>query len=130
LALRYRKLLGVVGRFALPVTGIGALVAAVSFVLLQVQEWFWAGAMLGLILHSVGALVFGLLHLRTPLLPEVRGLPLVAGLGPLLLQSGMFLSGDGPQLGGFAIIALYAAAWIGIGVAIQRHPSRPTAFAA
>jgi hypothetical protein len=126
LALRHSETAGVVPRLVLIVMMMGALLMATGIVLTQIQDSFWNIWMIGLLIHTIGTLIFGLVHLRTPILPVWRGLPLLIGLLPLPMVFGIFRTSadNGADLGGFIYLIGFAA-WIGVGFAVRKHQSRP-----
>jgi hypothetical protein len=123
-ALRYGEGTGLLGRLALSVAGIGALMLAAATLLLTIRDSFWTFVMVGLVVHTSGVLIFGLIHVRAPVLPVFRGLPLVMGL--LLLMPMFFQGGDtyGANLGQFTQIVGIGVGWVLTGVAIHKHQRR------
>ena len=132
LALRYLDNLSRGGRRALIISGIGALLMMLGLAFSQIypaSAVTWLLLLAGFLVYTAGTLAFGLIHLWTPILPVFKALPLITGLGPLLLLFSVFRTDvNNTDLGAFALLIIFAAAWAMIGLAVQR--SQPTAATA
>jgi hypothetical protein len=84
LASRYGEAAGALGRAALVVSGVGALTIAFPF---GFQLIIWNIHYVGLAIHACGAILLGLIQLRTRALPVSGGLLLLIGLLPLVMIS-------------------------------------------
>jgi hypothetical protein len=121
---RYKAAFEPLTRITLYVAGVGALLSIVGFALTPlVNEWFWAVAMVGLILHIIAMIVFGFANATRPVLPTfVRWLPLMTGVLPFLMifnsQGRMY---GGQDWGGFVYLLGAGLAWLIMGVAINRE---------
>jgi len=110
-------------RITLYLAAVGALVTALGVSLPKlVAEWLWSVGMLGLILHVIAMVVFGLANITRPILPMVRWLPLLAGLIPFALLLGVMGRGPGsPNWGAFATLLGIGIIWLIMGFFINRE---------
>jgi hypothetical protein len=132
LALRYEQALGRLGQWTLYLTSIGTLVMAVGLVASQMQDSLWNIWLVGGILHTIGLTAFGLLHVRKPVMPIFRALPLQIAAGWLVLGSGVFR--PFPQTT-FNLLMFFmffgmGLAWLAIGRVVHRQQTEPAAAAA
>ncbi len=127
LALRYQQALGTLGQWTLYLSSFGALVMAVGIVATSIQDSLWGIWMAGSIIHVIALTAFGLLHLRKPVLPIFRALPLQLASGWLILMSGVFV-GRFPQttsnLLSFLMFFGMGLVWAAIGLAVHRQQSQ------
>jgi len=123
LAWRIRSTLGALGQWSLFVAGLGALVMAGGAVATQIDASLWNVWYIGGIVHIVGLAGFGLLHVRKPVLPVFRALPLQIAAGLLVLLLG-FLRSDSLFLNNalsFLMLFGMGLAWLGIGMKLHRQ---------
>jgi len=104
----------------------GAVLGVVALGVAFVSEWFewdagWFLLILGLLIHTLGLVLFGLANLRARLLPRLNWLPLAAGLigGPIPLVVAFWIAPDTDwplwlMVGGLGLgwIALGALTWL------------------
>jgi hypothetical protein len=133
LALRYGPALGVLGKWLLYLTSLGALVMAVGLVAMSIQDSLWNIWLAGGILHMTALIVFGLLHVWKPVLPIFRALPLQIASGWLIVMTGVFVRLF-PQatanLLSFLMVFGMGLAWLAIGLAVHRQQSKVVPAAA
>ncbi len=123
LALRYDQALGAAGRWTLYLTAIGFLAMVVGIVATSIQDSLWNLWMAGGILHVVGLTTFGLLHVRKPVLPIFRALPLQIAGGWLVIWLGI-LRTDSQITNNTLSFLLFVGmglAWLAIGLAVNRQ---------
>lgn len=123
LALRYEQDFSSIARWALYITGFGALIMAVGVVATFINDSLWNVWMAGGIVHTIALTVFGLLHLRTPTLPVFRALPLQIAGGWLVMMLGVLRSDSQAtnNLLSFLIFFGMGLAWLAIGMAVNRQ---------
>ena len=133
LALRYESALGALGKWLLYLSGIGAMMMAVSFVATSIQDSLWDIWMASSAFHVIALTLFGLLHLRKPTLPIFRALPLQIASGWIIVMTGVFV-GLFPQttanLLSFLMFFGMGLAWLAIGLAVHRKQSQVVPVAA
>jgi hypothetical protein len=127
LALRYESALGTLGKWLLYLSGIGAMMMAVSFVAMSIQDSLWDIWMASSTFHVIALTTFGLLHLRKPALPIFRALPLQIASGWIVVMTGVFVR-IFPQttanLLAFLMFFGMGLAWLAIGLAVHRQQSQ------
>ncbi len=126
LFLREATSLHIIGRLGLLAAGIGAVLTGVGATLTvaaSTGEDFWPLWYYAMLAHIGGVLVFGLVHLRTPVLPVFRALPLqiAAGYVFLLVLAGYFQPRSLQNLLWFVMMLGVGLGWLGIGLKIQRQ---------
>lgn len=115
--------LGTAGQWTLYVSGIGALVMAVGVGAALINDSLWNIWFGGGILHGTALAAFGLMHLRKPVLPIFRALPLQMAGGWLVLMLGVLqtTSETSNHLLSFLLYIGMGLAWLAIGQTLQRQ---------
>ncbi len=123
LALRYAEALGKAGQWTLYLSAVGALVLVPGVVVMQFDDSLWNIWLGGGMLHALALTAFGLLHLRKPVLPVFRALPLQLAAGWLVLLLGLLRSDN--QAANNALAFLFCLGiglvWLAIGQTVQRQ---------
>jgi hypothetical protein len=117
-------------RIILLVNGIATVLTAVGFALmawLNVEDG-WMVMILGVLLISLGLLVFGLANWQAKVLPRWNWLPLVVGTlaTAILIIGSMLPSSQDSELGFYLWFGTIGAGWVLLGLIILldgRHPS-------
>jgi len=131
LAWRYEQALGSTGRWTLILSGIGALGMAIGVIAMLLEDSLWNLWFASAILHIVSLTAFGLFHVRQPVLPIFRALPLQIAAGWLLMTLGI-LRPSSEALANALSFFIYIGiglAWLAIGLAVNRS-ERAAALAA
>jgi hypothetical protein len=120
---RYRERFEPLSRITLYVAGFGALLSMASFLMTPlISEWFWAVAMIGLILHIIGMVVFGFANITRPFIPGIRTVPLMTGILPFLMVfTSQGRAYGGTDWGGFAYLFGAGLSWFIIGYFVNRE---------
>jgi hypothetical protein len=121
---------GLFGSFALWFSMFGAIILAEGVV---VSDWFgrdegWGMLMLGLLVHTTGLFLFGLVNLKRRVLSRWNALPLIVGLfgGPLPLAF-IFLISDTSDIPVGVLLGVLGGGWVLLGGLIlrsQKHKKR------
>lgn len=124
--------LGTVGRWALYISGLAALVMAAGIGAMSIDNSMWNLWMGGFVVHIIALTAFGLLHLWKPVLPIFCALPLQIAAGLLIMGSGVLPvnSLTTKNLLSFLFIFGMGLAWLGIGAALNRQQRQATLITA
>jgi hypothetical protein len=130
---RYNTALGPVGKLTLTLAIIGGIAGGISFFIMPfLGEAGWGMFMLGILLHYLSLIAFGLTTLRSRALPIGNWLPILMGAMPLLsfAFSAVIYEGEvfGPLWPEFVLMVVGGVAWIALGYGI--HTDRPKEQAA
>ncbi len=114
----------------------GAVLGIVAIGIAFVSEWFaweagWYLLILGLLVHTVGLMLFGLANLKTRLLPHLNFLPLIIGPlgGPLPLVASFWLAPNTDWPLWLMVICL-GLGWMALGALTLLSARRPAPEAA
>jgi hypothetical protein len=132
LGFRIDEALGTAGRWTLYLSGIGAMLMAVGVVAASIDNTLWNIWLGGGIVHIVGLTGFGLLHLRNPVLPIFRALPLQISLGLLILLLGVLRTDTEILNNALSFLMFFGMglAWLGIGQKMYRQQQESVLAAA
>lgn len=121
--LGHNSLLGTVGQWTLYISGIGALVMALGLGATLVSDSLWYIALGGAYLHMAALMVFGILHVRNPVLPIFRALPLQIASGLGIMLSGLLRTNSDVtnNLLSFLFFVGMGLAWLAIGQILHRQ---------
>jgi predicted amidohydrolase YtcJ len=111
------------GAFALWVSMLGAISLAQGSI---ASEWFrndagWLLIVLGVLAHTIGLFLFGLVNLKGRVLPRLNALPLIVGLfgGPVPVVLSNFTS-ESSDLPWLMLLGVLGAGWVLLGVLLLR----------
>jgi hypothetical protein len=123
LALRIDGALGTLGQWTLYLSALGALGMSIGIVASSIDGTLWNLWLGSGILHTIALTAFGLLHLRKPVLPIFRALPLQIASGWVFMLAGIHNLFPQPTNNLLAFLMFFGmgVAWLAIGMVMHRQ---------
>ncbi|MCC7448996.1 MAG: hypothetical protein IT324_16375 [Anaerolineae bacterium] len=119
--LHYGARAGIFGRLALFAIAIGALICGIGFVLTMFRDSFWNIAGVGLLIYTGGTVIFGLLNLVMGILPVFKIVPIITGVQPLMMLTGLFYVERGPDIYALIFMMSIGICWAITGFATHNR---------